>query len=203
MAGEFEQVVSLEAPAWPPVPGYLRRDLDGRSVYTRPGTQRYATRVQMSLEEQLLAQAQRQGAPRLDREIAAQHLGADADALDALLTAHAQQARASSEVTGSGLRMDQGAAVHHVLTSPRTAEILVGPAGSGKTRTLAEAARAWISSGTGGVIGLATAQAARNVLAGAGVELAENSSVFLGHAPGQARGAGHPGTRAGHAGRDR
>ena len=67
LAGEFEQVVSLEAPAWPPVPACLRRDLDGRSVYTRPGTQRYATRVQMSLEEQLLNQAQRQGAPRLDR----------------------------------------------------------------------------------------------------------------------------------------
>ncbi len=188
VAGEFEQVVSLEAPTWPPVPACLRRDLDGRSVYTRPGTQRYATRVQMSLEEQLLAQAQRQGAPRLDRQTVAWQLGADADMLDAQLTALAQGARANSEVTGSGLRMDQGAALHYLLTSPRTAEILVGPAGSGKTRTLTEAARAWSGSGTGGVIGLATAQAARNVLADAGVELAENSSVFLGHAPGR-RGA--------------
>jgi AAA domain/TrwC relaxase len=188
LAGEFEQVASLEAPAWPAVPACLRRDLDGRSVYTRPGTQRYATRVQMSLEEQLLAQAQRQGAPRLDRESAARHLGADADALDAQLMARAQDVRANSEVAGSGLRMDQGAALHHVLTSPRTAEILVGPAGSGKTRVLAEAAKAWTGSGTGSVIGLATAQAARNVLASAGVELAENSSVFLGHAPGR-RGA--------------
>ena len=188
LAGEFEQVVCLEAPAWPPVPACLRRDLDGRSVYTRPGTQRYATRVQMSLEEQLLAQAQRECAPHLDREIAARHLGADADALEAQLMARAQEARASSEVTGSGLRMDQSAALHYVLTSPRVAEVLVGPAGSGKTRTLAEAARAWSSSGTGDVIGLATAQAARNVLAAAGVELAENSSVFLGHAPGR-RGA--------------
>ena len=170
------------------MPACLRRDLDGRSVYTRPGTQRYATRVQMSLEEQLLAQAQREGAPHLDREIAARHLGADADALEAQLMARAQEARASSEVTGSGLRMDQSAALHYVLTSPRVAEVLVGPAGSGKTRTLAEAARAWTSSGTGDVIGLATAQAARNVLAAAGVELAENSSVFLGHAPGR-RGA--------------
>jgi AAA domain/TrwC relaxase len=188
VAGEFEQVASLEAPAWPPVPACLRRDLDGRSVYTRPGTQRYATRVQMSLEEQVLAQARREGAPRLDREVAAQHLGADADALDAQLMTRALEARASSEVTGSGLRMDQGAALHYVLTSPRVAEILVGPAGSGKTRVLAEAARAWTGSGTGAVLGLATAQAARNVLASAGVELAENSSVFLGHAPGR-RGA--------------
>ena len=73
-------------------------------------------------------------------------------------------------------------------SSRRVAEILVGPVGSGKTRTLAEAARAWIRSGTGDVIGLATTQAARNVLAGAGVELAENTAVFLGHSPGR-RGA--------------
>ena len=43
--------------------------------------------------------------------------------------------------------------------------------------------RAW-----GQVLGIATAQAARNVLASAGVHAAENSSVFLGHLPGR-RGA--------------
>jgi hypothetical protein len=74
------------------------------------------------------------------------------------------------------------------VAPPARGECLGQRAGSGKTRTLAEAARAWISSGTRGVIGLTTAQAARNVLAGAGVELAENTSVFLGHAPGR-RGA--------------
>ncbi len=38
------------------------------------------------------------------------------------------------------------------------------------------------------MIGLATSQGGRNVLANAGVPLAENTSVFLGHSPGQ-RGA--------------
>jgi len=188
LSGEFEQVVPLDAPEWPALPDYLRRDLDGRSVYTRPGAQRYATRVQLTLEERLLAEAQRGCAPCLSREESARHLGADADTLDAQLLARAQDARAAAGATGSGLRMDQGAALHHVLASRRVAEILVGPAGSGKTRTLAEAARAWIAAGRGEVIGLATAQAARNVLAGAGVDLAENTSVFLGHSPGQ-RGA--------------
>ena len=47
LAGSVEQVVCLEAPQWPPLPDYLRRPLDGRSVYTRPGTTRYATRVQL------------------------------------------------------------------------------------------------------------------------------------------------------------
>ena len=37
IAGEAEQVVCLDAPEWPPTPEYLRRELDGRSEYTRPG----------------------------------------------------------------------------------------------------------------------------------------------------------------------
>jgi hypothetical protein len=58
LSGSVEDVVCLEAPQWPPLPQYLRRSLDGRSVYTRPGTTRYATRVQLSMEEQLLQHAQ-------------------------------------------------------------------------------------------------------------------------------------------------
>ena len=41
-------VECLEAPEWPPVPRSLIRELDGRSVYTRPGVTRYATRGQLS-----------------------------------------------------------------------------------------------------------------------------------------------------------
>jgi conjugative relaxase-like TrwC/TraI family protein len=186
LAGATEPVVCLEAPQWPPLPDYLRRASDGRSVYTRPGTTRYATHAQLSREEQLLADAQRECAPRLAREVSARLLGADAHDLEAQLRERAQDARAAA--TGSGLRLDQAGALQHVLTSPRTAEVLVGPAGSGKTRTLAEAARAWRADRRGNVIGLATSQAARNVLAGAGVEMAANTAVFLGHQRGQ-RGA--------------
>jgi hypothetical protein len=46
LSGRIDDVVSLEAPQWPPLPGSLRRELDGRSVYTRPGTTRYATAAQ-------------------------------------------------------------------------------------------------------------------------------------------------------------
>jgi hypothetical protein len=188
LAGEFEDVVCLEAPEWLSVPGSLRRDLDGRSVYTRPGTERYATRQQLSLEERLLDRAQRQGAACLSREDAARMLGADPATLDAQLLASAQDVRApGAAVTGCGLRADQAAALHAALTSPRTAEVLVGPAGSGKTRAAAQAARMWAQAG-GPVYGTATSQAARNVLAAAGVEMAENTAVFLGHQPGQ-RGA--------------
>ena len=60
LAGEFEPVQCLEAPELVALPDSLRRSLDGRSVYTRPGSVRYATRVQLSLEERLVANAQRQ-----------------------------------------------------------------------------------------------------------------------------------------------
>ena len=186
LAGSVEEVVCLEAPQWPPLPDYLRRELDGRSVYTRPGTTRYATRVQLAMEEQLLREAQRQGAPHLPREQAAGLLGADAAVLETRLRERAQDSR--DQRTGSGLRLDQGAAVYHALTSTRTVEVITGPAGSGKTRALAEASRAWRDAGVGRVLGIATAQAARNVLASAGVHAAENSSIFLGHLPGR-RGA--------------
>ena len=181
LAGSVEQVVCLEAPQWPPLPDYLRRPLDGRSVYTRPGTTRYATRVQLDMEEQLLRVAQRDGAPHLTREQASAQLGADAGMLEAQLVARAQESRGA--VTQAGLRLDQGAALYHALTSPRTVEIITGPAGSGKTRVLAQAAHAWTAAGKGHVLGIATAQAARNVLAAAGVDAAENSSLFLGHLP--------------------
>src|SRR5262249_34838392 len=91
---------------------------------------------------------------------------------------------ARAEVTESGLRMDQAAAVFHALTSARTTEVMVGPAGSGKTRTLAEAARAWKAATGGQVVGLTASQSARNVLADAGLDHAENTASFLGHLPG-------------------
>ena len=138
------------------------------------------------MEERLLQEAQKRAAPHLTREQAAELLGAEADALETQLYERAQESRA--QATDSGLRLDQGAALYHALTSNRTVEVIVGPAGSGKTRTLAEASRAWIDAGMGQVLGIATAQAARNVLAAAGVHAAENSSIFLGHLPGR-RGA--------------
>ena len=141
LSGRIGDVVCLEAPEWPPLPGSLRRELDGRSVYTRPGTARYATAAQLSAEEQLVAQAQTQGAPRLPGELAARRLGADAALLEAQLRERAQDAR--EQATPRGLRLDQAAAVWHVLTSARTVEVITGPAGTGKTRVLAAAARAW------------------------------------------------------------
>jgi conjugative relaxase-like TrwC/TraI family protein len=174
VAGETERVVCLEAPEWPPLPGQLRRDLDGRSVYTRPGTARYATHLQLSREEQLLADAQRQGAPALAPEWSAALLGASTADLGAAARTRAQEA--SAQLPG-GLRLDQAAALQHAITSPRVVSLIVGPAGSGKTRVLAEAARIW----PGEVIGIAPSQAAARVLAAAAGVTTYNTAQFLGH----------------------
>jgi hypothetical protein len=138
LSGRSGEVVCLEAPEWPPLPAALRRNLDGRSVYSRPGVVRYATAAQLTLEERLVAHAQTQGAPRLPRELAARRLGADPALLEAALRGRGREAREQS--APRGLRMDQAAAVWHVLTSLRTVEVITGPAGTGKTRVLATTA---------------------------------------------------------------
>jgi hypothetical protein len=99
LAGEFEQVVPLEAPQWPALPSWLRRELDGRSVYTRPGVARYATRVQLNMEDQLIATASRERAPHLTMADAARHLGTDVRPLLGRL-----HQRSAAEMTGCGPR---------------------------------------------------------------------------------------------------
>jgi hypothetical protein len=173
LSGRTGEVVCLEAPQWPPLPAALRRQLDGRSVYTRPGAARYATTAQLTLEEQLVAHAQTQGAPRLPGELAARRLGTDPALLEAHLRGHAHDAR--EHAAPRGLRLDQSAAIWHVLTSARTVEIVTGPAGTGKTRVLAAAASVW----DGPVVGTATSQNATNELRAAGVQVAANTTRLL------------------------
>ena len=177
MAGEFGEVVCLEAPQWLDVPAELIRE-DGRCVYEPHGGVLYASRAQLAREDRLARLAQRTGAPSLDREEAARLLGADADTLDAALHARAQDAQA--QVTQAGLRMDQAAALHHMTTSGRLADVLDAPAGSGKTTSLIAAGRAWTAAGEGRVIGVTPSQASRNTLAAGGFDC-HNFAQFLGH----------------------
>jgi hypothetical protein len=181
LSGDIERVISVEAPQWPPLPDSLRRDLDGRSVYTRPGTERYATAVQLSAEERLVAQAQTQGAPHLPSELVARRLGAGAVLLEGQLRERAHGAHdAHDQVAYRGLRLDQATAVYHVLTSGRTVEVIVGPAGTGKTRTLAATAQAWAGADEPRrVFGTATSQNATNELRKAGVLVVANTTRLL------------------------
>jgi AAA domain/TrwC relaxase len=187
LRSEFEPVLCLEAPEAVQVPRSLLR-ADGRSVYQRHGGVRYATRAQLAMEERMLAQARAGAAPRMTRAAAAPALGADPVRLEQALAGgarDAQDARAQS-----GLREDQAAAALSALTDGKRVSVINAPAGSGKTRVLAEAGRAWEAAGLGPVIGITPSQSARNTLA-AGVPVSYNSAQFLGHLPGQ-RGARGP-----------
>jgi AAA domain len=173
---------------------------DGRSVYQRHGGIRYATRAQLAMEERMVAHAGAGGAPRVTRAQAARGLGADPARLQDTLAGHARDAGEAQDArdvrdaqdrrTGSGLREDQAAAALAVLADGRLVSVLNAPAGAGKTRVLAEAARIWAEAGLGPVIGITASQSARNTLA-AGVPVSYNAAQFLGHLPGR-RGARGP-----------
>ncbi len=79
-----------------------------------------------------------------------------------------------------GLSVDQAVAVEKIATSRRSLDVLVGPAGTGKTTTMAGLRAAWETEhGPGSVIGLAPSAAAAEVL---GDELgvdAENTVKWL------------------------
>jgi conjugative relaxase-like TrwC/TraI family protein len=188
LRSQFEPVLCLEAPELAQVPRCLLR-ADGRSVYRRHGGIRYASAAQLSMEDRLLAQASAQTAPRMTRAAAARALGADLARLERALDGTARDAT-DAQPTGSGLREDQAAAALSVLSDSRRVSVINAPAGSGKTRVLAETARVWAAAGLGPVIGITAAQSARNTLA-AGVPVSYNSAQFLGHLPGQ-RGARGP-----------
>ena len=132
-----------------------------------------ADTAQLTLEDRLLAHAQTRGAPRLPGDLAARRLGADPALLEAELRGRPHGAR--EQPAPRGLRLDQAAAVWHVLTSARTVEIVTGPAGTGKTWVLATAAGAW----DGPVFGTATSQNATNELRAAGVQVAANTTRLL------------------------
>jgi AAA domain/TrwC relaxase len=189
MAGETgEDVYCLTAPEWPRVPGWLRR-ADGESVYRAPGAEVYATGAQLSAEEQMIARAQAAGAPHLAPDVCAKLLGSTEEALEAQL--HAATVAAAGERTGSGLRLDQAAAGQNALTSDRRAEIIIAAAGTGKTTTAGQLARAWTAAGMGRVYGVTLSSAARNQLAAADPSIiGKNLAQMLGHLPGRREALG-------------
>ena len=82
---------------------------------------------------------------------------------------------------------DQEAAVRHVAGSRRRIDLLVGPAGSGKTTTLAALRQAWEREhGRGAVIGLAPSSTAAANLAGALGIACENTAKWLHESTGPA-----------------
>lgn len=151
-------IVQVSAGDPVPVPDELRRASDGRSKFRPHSDERYATTAHISTEQRLLAGVQTPGAPRLD---------------DAAVAAVA------GRLDRRGLSPDQAAVVTGVLTSGRRADVLVGPAGTGKSHTVGALAREWGDTIGGRVVGVATAEIAARNLAGLGLE-ALNTTRFRG-----------------------
>ena len=79
-----------------------------------------------------------------------------------------------------GLSLDQAVAVEKVATSGRVLDVLVGPAGTGKSTTMAGLRAAWEAEhGPGSVVGLAPSAAAAEVLAQELGIATENTAKWL------------------------
>jgi conjugative relaxase-like TrwC/TraI family protein len=130
-------------------PTALRR-ADGTSVYEIAGSHRYSSTAILDAEQRVLAHANRRDGRALDPSAIAL----------ALL-----------EGTANGVQLgaDQAAMVRELAGSGARVQLVLAPAGTGKTVTMRAVAHAWTASG-GNVIGLAPSAAAARVL---GDELGE------------------------------
>ncbi len=152
-------------------------------------------RDRLRLTGQLLSQASA-GCVRLDvpdvgrpmrrgeeRYTTAELLGAEALLLDAAAADGSRRRRLTPDPATAmhlaGLDDDQAAAVTDVLASLTTLDVLVGPAGAGKTTTLAALAGAWRASRGGEVVALAPSASAAHVLGTALGVRAETTAKWL------------------------
>ncbi|MGA2531184.1 MAG: AAA family ATPase, partial [Acidimicrobiales bacterium] len=122
----------------------------------------YTTEVLLEAEDRLLEAGREHGAVRVSTATVANIAEANLPGRD------------------YGLSVDQALAVEKIATSGRVLEVLVGPAGSGKSTTMAGLRAAWEEEhGPGSVIGLAPSAVAAQVLADElGIET-ENTAKWL------------------------
>ncbi|MGP3691157.1 MobF family relaxase [Streptomyces sp. IBSNAI002] len=148
-------VIRTAAPALVEIPAELQRT-DGTFKYTpNPETfDRYATEDALRTEQRLANFAGERGAPTIPSELV------------------------EEVIERRGLKGRQAEFVRAAATSGRKADILVGPAGAGKSYTLAALTEVWEANG-GQVIGLASGQRAAEVLRDEGVENVANIEMML------------------------
>ncbi len=147
---------------------------DGASVFSRAGTTRYTHPLVLAAEHRLLDAHADATAPTAipDDEPTRQLPAADPVGTEAVPAQRAPGRPA--------LAADQAGAVRIACRSGRRLEVLIGPAGSGKTTTLRALRQVWERShGHGSVIGLApSASAARTLADSLGIPC-ENTAKWL------------------------
>jgi len=130
--------VLLTPPEVAPTPAALRRH-DGASAFRPHRGERYTSQRLLDAEARLLTAGRDRNGPSLTPSANSVH---------------------------DDLFDDQADALAAIATSGRVVDVLVGPAGSGKTRTLAALRTAWeCEHGPASVVGLAPSAAAADVLA--------------------------------------
>lgn len=141
-------------------PPVFRRP-DGTSVFRPKASTVFSSTAVLDAEDRLLALSRRRDAPTVS--------------LGSIDAAGERSARRKKP-----LGADQLDAIGKVAVSGRVVDVLVGPAGSGKSTTMRALRWAWEAEhGTGSVIGLATSAAAAEVLA-EDLEIAtENTAKWL------------------------
>ncbi len=146
-----EHCVSLDPPALFQVPQQWRRPTGG-SAFTRHNETAYTSPAILDAEQRLLAAANDHNAPRAS-------------------AAAAPYPSVATLSAAPALHDDQLAAVTAIVTSGRRVDVLIGPAGAGKTRTLLAVRTAWVAHhGPGSVVGLApSAAAAQELTAAVGI----------------------------------
>lgn len=134
--------VALTPPELAVSPVRLQRD-DGTSVFRPRHSVKYSSTAVIEAEARLLDRAEATGGPVVRPSLVARVL--------------TRQQR--------GLSAEQRAAVVSITSSGRSVDLLVGPAGSGKTTTMGALRSAWIvEHGRGSVVGLAPSAAAAQAL---------------------------------------
>jgi conjugative relaxase-like TrwC/TraI family protein len=143
----LDDALLLTPPDLEALPARLQRP-DGTSKLRHRGAQVYTTRELLDAESRLLEAGRTTGGPGVPASVVAEI--------------------AAEDLPGCGHRLgsDQASAVEAIATSGRVLDVLVGPAGTGKTASLAGLREAWERlHGTGSVTGLAPSAAAAEVLA--------------------------------------
>ncbi|MEB4613729.1 MobF family relaxase [Leucobacter sp. M11] len=134
---------------------------DGTSVFRPKASTVYSSERVLAAEDRLLAAAKSRTAPTVP-------------------LAWIEQAARAENKDGYTLSPDQEQAIAKIGISGRTLDVLVGPAGTGKTTTMQALHAAWERRhGRGSVIGLAPSAGAADVLAGDLRVATENTAKWL------------------------
>lgn len=164
-AAVLEASIPLDPPPAVAMPEEYRR-ADGTSVFTRPDEHRYSHPHLLDAERRLLDANASVDAPYVPDGVAHR-----------LANTPQHSASVARAVT---LADDQVAAVIAVATSRRQLDVLVGPAGTGKTTTLRALRAAWETQhGRGSVVGLAPSATAAHELSAALSIACENTAKWL------------------------